>query len=176
MLVLVMGGSGSGKSAYAEKRFCELAKENKYYLATMQVYGEESMKKVQRHHELRAGKGMKTIEQKIDLSKALFEMEDAVNSSFILECMSNLLANEMFREEKIIPENEVVEKVVCELKKIICGTKHQVIVTNKVFEDGIKYEETTLSYMRALGRVNQALAEIADEVVEVVVGIPIMIK
>ncbi len=46
MMVLIIGGSGSGKSAYAEEYIGRIAgKGNKYYLATMQVFDEEGKKK-----------------------------------------------------------------------------------------------------------------------------------
>ena len=50
------------------------------------------------------------------------------------------------------------------------------IVTNNVFEDGINYDATTMEYIRAMGSINEKLALMADEVVEVVVGIPLTIK
>ena len=64
MLILVTGGSGSGKSAYAEELLLSLTKqgETRYYIATMQVFGEEGKEKVGRHKKLRAGKGFLTIE------------------------------------------------------------------------------------------------------------------
>lgn len=52
MITLVLGGSGSGKSAYAEHLLD--GKTNKYYIATMQVYDAEGEKKVARHRRLRA--------------------------------------------------------------------------------------------------------------------------
>ena len=72
MITLVLGGSGSGKSAYAEHLLD--GKTNKYYIATMQVYDAEGEKKVARHRRLRAGKGFVTMEQprdigEVDLSK-----------------------------------------------------------------------------------------------------------
>ena len=43
MLMVITGGSGSGKSEFAEKQAVRLAKGGPlYYLATMQVYGEEA--------------------------------------------------------------------------------------------------------------------------------------
>lgn len=48
MMVLIIGGSGSGKSAYAEEYIGRIAgKGNKYYLATMQVFDEEGKKRSQ---------------------------------------------------------------------------------------------------------------------------------
>ena len=50
MFSLIYGGSGSGKSAFAEQAVCTLAKDQKkYYLATMQIFDEEGQKKIERH-------------------------------------------------------------------------------------------------------------------------------
>ena len=47
---------------------------------------------------------------------------------------------------------------------------------NNVFEDGISYEETTAEYIEAMGQVNERLAVMADTVIEVVAGIPVVWK
>ena len=70
MITLVLGGSGSGKSAYAEHLLD--GKTNKYYIATMQVYDAEGGKKVARHRRLRAGKGFVTMEQPRDIGEVDF--------------------------------------------------------------------------------------------------------
>ena len=54
--------------------------------------------------------------------------------------------------------------------------KHGVIVTNNIFEDGAEYDDTMQQYLHALGQINQALAQQADEVIEVVAGIPVVVK
>ena len=98
MMTLVIGGSGSGKSAYAEKISVELGgQSNKYYLATMKVYDKEIQQKVERHRRMRSKKGFLTIEQPIRIQKALEKME-AGSRIALLECISNLTANEMFAE------------------------------------------------------------------------------
>ena len=53
---------------------------------------------------------------------------------------------------------------------------HLVIVSNNVFEDGNEYDSSTMAYIRAMGRINEKLAKMADEVIEVVVGIPVAVK
>ena len=58
MITLIMGGSGSGKSAYAEDyALAQAGESSKYYIATMQIYDAEGQRKVERHRKLRAGKG-----------------------------------------------------------------------------------------------------------------------
>ena len=57
MVILVTGGSGSGKSQYAEELITAAGNGLRYYVATMEAFGEEGQKKVERHRELRQGKG-----------------------------------------------------------------------------------------------------------------------
>ena len=50
------------------------------------------------------------------------------------------------------------------------------VVTNDVSSDGRLYDEGTMAYIRALGRINAALAKRADTVCELVCGIPVLQK
>lgn len=175
MMVLVIGGSGSGKSAYAEQILSGITDvSRKYYLATMQVFDEDGRKKVENHKKNRQGRGFLTIEQPKRIAQAAEKMEAGENA-VLLECMSNLAANEMFGEE-ILPASETAETVLSDIRKLQAGVKHLVIVTNNVFEDGIRYDDGTAEYIRALAELNRRLAEMADKVVEVIAGIPLVIK
>ena len=191
MMILVFGGSGSGKSAYAEKRIMELSGGRKpvYYLATMQVYGEEGRKKVRRHHELRRNKGMLTLEQPRDVADVIPGLAQGSNkrgdgndlpldgTCVLMEDLGNLVANEMFLEDgTVISRKAVAEKIRAQLKALCGAVSHLVIVSNNVFEDGITYDEGTHNYVLALGSLHEALAREATEVVEVVAGIPVLIK
>lgn len=176
MMTLIIGGSGSGKSAYAENYMNSISEDRKkYYIATMQIYDEEGKRKVERHRMLRGGKGFSTIEQPLDIGNAAEKLEDG-DKTALLECISNLTANEMFLEEVPGTEEVITEKIVGGIAVLNRELTHLVIVSNNVFEDGNVYDKTTMAYIRAMGRINQKLAEMADEVVEVVVGIPIVIK
>lgn len=176
MMTLIIGGSGSGKSAFAEQYLVEIAEEEKkYYIATMKIYGEEGRKKVERHRMQRADKGFETIESPVDIEKAAQEMTEHP-ASVLLECMSNLVANEMFSGEIPCHKDEVVQKVVKGIQYLNERTSHLVIVTNNVFEDGITYDDMSMEYIEALGKINQHLAAMSEHVVEVVVGIPIIWK
>lgn len=177
MVIIISGGSGSGKSAYAEKKILSLrGAEPLYYLATMQIYDTEGKKKVERHRKLREGKGFVTIEQPLNVGAAADAVEE--QASVLLECMSNLAANEMFAnaETGLSEVSQVEERVMGSVRMLAERTKHLVIVTNNVFEDGNSYDEGTMRYMETLGRINCKLAELADEVTEVVTGIPVEVK
>ena len=171
MMTLILGGSGSGKSAYAEDYLLRVAGDkNKYYIATMQIRDAEMQAKVDRHHRLRQGKGFTTIEQPTELE----QMEPA--GAVLLECMSNLTANEMFSGEHPVDRQTVIAKILQGMEGLRKQADPLVIVTNNVFEDGMIYDDSTMEYIEALGRINERLAAEADEVVEVVAGIPQRIK
>ncbi len=175
MMTLVLGGSGSGKSAYAEDYLLRAAGDKKkYYIATMQIRDAEMQAKVDRHHGLRQGKGFSSIEQPTELEQAVLQMEPA--GAVLLECMSNLTANEMFSGEQPVDRQTVIEKILRGVEALKNHADPLVIVTNNVFEDGIVYDSATMEYIEALGRINERLAAAADEVVEVTAGIAQRIK
>lgn len=182
MIALVIGGSGSGKSAYAEQMAVKAAGNGSlYYVATMQVYDEEGKKKVERHQKMRAGKGFLTIEQPRRLKEAA-EKVAAERGTVLLECMSNLVANEMFSEENLsaVMDEAKIKQLSHEIISGVTALQDScdilIIVTNQIFEDGIRYDASTMDYIRLLGDINRQIAERAEQVIEVVAGIPIFIK
>lgn len=184
MITLVYGGSSSGKSRFAEDLMWKSDFENRYYLATMKK-SDDTKERIRRHRSLREGKGFVTLEYDVDIPNAVFEMEKMEKSGekrlnspkqqriLLLECMSNLVANEMFRDGVMHRADDCAEKILADIKELSKQVDSLVIVTNNVFEDGISYDEGTKEYLKCLGRINQSLAQVSDEVYEVVVGIGI---
>lgn len=170
MMIVVTGGSGSGKSAYAEQRIQEFGQIPRYYLATMENRDEESQKRVDRHRAMRADKHFRTVECPYDLQNVQLEEPGAV----LLECMSNLVANEMFQENGA--HENTVKAVVDGVEFLQKQTENLVIVTNEIFSETEEYQGDTKLYQEYLGKINQKLADMADEVVEVVYGIPVYHK
>ena len=172
MITLVYGGSGCGKSEYAEQLVLSCADmQERYYLATMIAYGKEGKARVERHRKLRAGKGFTTIECPVTIESVLSDITKPSAADVLLECVSNLVANEMF--DCVKGEENLVQRVICGLE-LLCDTiRHLVIVTNNIFEDGMEYEDTTRRYAAYLGEVNAWLARKADRVVEIVAGVPV---
>lgn len=175
MVCVVTGGSGSGKSEYAENLAMTLG-EKRVYIATMQVFGEEGQQRVTRHRNMRAGKRFVTVECPAGLERLVEEEYCRIldKSVVLLECMSNLTANEMFTVGGCA---ETVKHRILEGVKIVQQRcTHLVIVTNEVFSDGTEYDPETMEYIRCLGMVNAALTGMADQMIEVVCGIPVKIK
>lgn len=170
MLILVIGGSGSGKSEFAENCCMKLPAEEKRYIATMQAFDEESRARIRKHRNARSGKGFETIEQGTHLE----EVTVPADSTVLLECMSNLVANEIFAPAG---RGKVCKDAILQgIRHLKEQAKHVVIVSNDIFSDGMEYDPDTREYMKILGEINQETAEMADIVYEVVCGIPICIK
>jgi adenosylcobinamide kinase/adenosylcobinamide-phosphate guanylyltransferase len=170
MIALVSGGSGSGKSAYAEDLAVALSHgEGLVYIATMQPFGEEALNRVEKHRAMRSNKGFTTLEVYHDLHT----VRVGSGSTVLLECLSNLLANEMFSED---PPNDVVSKVLSGILHLSSSSKHLVVVSNEIFSDGCPYGDDTLRYIRNLGILNQSIAKRCDSVVECVFGNAITYK
>lgn len=177
MITVVIGGSGSGKSDYAEALLDDFSGQ-KYYVATMQIYDDEMRRKVERHRMRRSNKGFETIEQHKDIVEVIPVITEADRSGMkavLIECISNLVANEMFADN-VDNKTDTADKILSEIKQVAEVVDELVIVTNNVAEDGIDYDSTTLEYIRTISDVNIGLSQMADKVVEVVVGIPIIVK
>ena len=165
MTALVIGGSGSGKSAFAEEQVSRLPSGKRVYLATMRAFDGESKERVLRHRTQRAHLGFQTLEWPMDLLSAPVESESTV----LLEDLPNLVANEMFgggNAERIVPA----------LRALAGRCGNLVIVTGDVFSDGVRYPEVTASYLRMLASINREAATLSDFVTEVVYSIPVPLK
>ncbi|MCD8222216.1 MAG: bifunctional adenosylcobinamide kinase/adenosylcobinamide-phosphate guanylyltransferase [Clostridiales bacterium] len=173
MLHLITGGSASGKSEYAESRVVESGQRERYYIACMRPYGEEGRERVRKHRAMREGKGFITIECYDHLSSLRFAGE-RTGRAILLECMSNLTANEQFGAGGT--DEEIINRIVKGAASLCSQAENVWIVTNEVFSDGVQYDAETMRYLRLLGMVNQKLAEIADHITEVVYGIAVTIR
>ena len=191
MMELVTGGSGSGKSAYAEEALCGPASSpdrgqgnetgtqqdgQRYYIATMPSWDKETEKKIAKHRAMRAGKGFCTLEWYTDFEERL-ERADCPGmegADILVECLSNLTANEMYMEGGAGKNtaDAVIRGILCLRDRC----RNLVVVTNDVFSESAEDSPEMRIYKETLGRINCALAEAADRVTEVVCGIPCTVK
>lgn len=193
MFYVVTGGSGSGKSAFAEELICRKYEESGaarpggslIYIATMVPYGEETKKKIRRHREMRRNKGFSTIECYTGLDALTenggllsFDMADCADGqgkpSVLLECMSNLVANEIY--EPGGANDDTAEAVLSGIEKLRKRCRHLVVVTNEICSESAEDSGEMKLYKKTLAKINQGMAEKADGVAEVVYGIPVFVK
>jgi len=168
MLILITGGSGSGKSQYAEDVTVSLGKR-RCYLATMFPFDEECRKKIERHRIMRKEKGFDTVECYQGIETLTLDYD-----TVLLECMSNLLANEMYGEKRT--EGSVSDYILEGIRTLSKQVENLIVVSNEVFSDGIEYDEETMKYISFLGEINRGIGNMADKVIEVVYSIPVIHK
>jgi len=166
MLTLVIGGAGSGKSAFAEALVCR-RNGKKLYLATMLPHGAEALTRIEKHRAQRAGRGFETLERGLDLEHAAIP----AGADILLEDLSNLLANEIFD-----PAGGGVDAVRRGIEHLISESDNLTVVTNEIFSDGADYDAESLRYMRLLAELNREIAARADLAVELVCGLPNVLK
>ena len=172
--MLVIGGSGSGKSAYAEKFLLAQAGGRAVYLAAMENTGDEAQQRIARHRAMRAahgaaaGRTFVTIERPVGIGGADLLPGDAV----LLEDLGNLLANEIW-----LPEGAgwdgAAARILSGIRTLLDRSPLLVVVSGDVFADGGGYDGDTMAYIRLLGGLHCALAALAERTVEVVCGIPL---
>ena len=154
----------------------------RYYIATMEVFGEEGRKKVERHKKLRQGKGFITIESPKDVGREkVLEMlrpdgqkKPFYWSVFLISQPMKCLVVPLKKDQNLADvQKHWQKKSALTSKRSIKQLAFFAVITNEVGSDGEMYEKETLEYIRLLGLVNCRLAKMASEVVEVVYGIPV---
>ena len=165
MLLFVLGGSGSGKSAWAEERIVQSGIGRRAYIATMEPLGAEGQARIARHRAMRAGKGFATLERTTDLAGLPVEPGCAA----LLEDLTNLFANEWFT----VSREGAADRVLAGIRRLRDAAALTVVVGNDLFGDGLDYDGDTRTYLLALADLHRRVAAEADGVYEVVCGIPI---
>ena len=160
MLIIVTGGSASGKSEYAENLVPNAG--SRVYLATMEPFGAEAEARIARHRKLREGKGFETIECPVNIGDCF---EACRGRHVLLEDLPNLVANEMFSSH--VHGTAGIAAQILDLARI---SESLICVTGILTADGRKYDESTMKYLKELALIERTLAAQADRVIEVVCG------
>lgn len=165
-LILVGGGSRSGKSSFA----LTLAKERGTkvaFVATAQAYDDEMRERIRLHQAERAGTFL-TIEEPIDLVGMISRSEFDV---LLIDCLTLWVSNLMMADEAEIDERgkELVRAATeCDT---IC-----IFVTNEVGSGVVPDNAMARRFRDHAGRLNQEMAKSAREVYMLQFGIPTRLK
>lgn len=185
-MVLVIGGARSGKSTFAQRKAEESGREV-CYVATAEARDGEMDERITHHRRARPA-GWLTLE--LEGGTTLGALP-AVAGMALLDCFTVYLSNLMaangldwpVEEEYIMPEEEVLRRMErCEREALdMVDRLHEaagtlIVVSNEVGMGVVPPYRLGRVFRDLAGRLNQRLAEKADEVYLVVAGLPVCIK
>ena len=166
-VVLITGGSRSGKSSYAEKMALDLS-ENPVYLATARIWDEEFRERVRRH-QARRGPQWTNIEEEKYLSR-----HDLSGRVVVVDCLTLWCTNFFFDLESDV--DRALEAAKAEFDRFTAQDATFLFVTNEIGMGGTSDNEIQRKFTDLQGWMNQHAASRADEVILMVSGIPVKIK
>ena len=176
-LILITGGSRSGKSDFALKLGNSLSGPRRF-IATSPILDAEMAERAQRHRRLREGGGWDTLEEMLDLEKAI--AASVGHRALLIDCLTLWVNNLLWEAEKrffhTLAEDEMAEYAhrLCDTCRGFDGVV--IAVTNEVGM-GIVPEAAAVRRFRDLaGRCNTVMAAAADEVWLCISGIAVRIK
>jgi adenosylcobinamide kinase / adenosylcobinamide-phosphate guanylyltransferase len=170
-VILLIGGSRSGKSRYAENLAYSYNPE-RCFIATAQPFDDEMRERIARHQRDREGNFSSTIEEPLDLAKAL-ERIPKETSVAVVDCMTVWMGNLMYHSKLIGDHFKEVQDFLSALQNPPCDI---VIVTNEIGQGIVPGDAESRLFRDHAGWLNQDLAALAHTVVWMVAGIPVVIK
>jgi len=165
-IIMVTGGARSGKSGLAESMASRFSGE-RVYLATAEAGDAEMTQRIERHRE-RRGAGWTTIEEPLELARALRDSDDG-QSLRLVDCLTLWLSNAMMAGDPA-PQ---VGALCAELRS---QRGPVVLVTNELGLGIVPENALARRFRDEHGWMNQAVAAIADEVWMAVSGLPLRLK
>ncbi len=166
-IVLVLGGARSGKSAHAERIVAESGLD-RVYIATGEPGDAEMAERIAQHRS-RRGEGWRTVEEPHRLEEALVA-EAGDGRAVLVDCLTLWLSNLMFAGADV----EDRGRVLCQTARRLPGLL--VFVSNEVGLGLVPETQLARRFRDAQGRLNQAVAEMADRVIFIAAGLPLVLK
>lgn len=171
-ITLVLGGARSGKSRHAEQTIESALGGGFYegatYLATAEALDGEMKARIA-EHRARRGDGWRTVEEPLDLVGALAANADSARP-ILVDCLTLWLGNLMGAGRDIDAETAALAACL----QVIGGPV--VLVSNEVGLGIVPDNALAREFRDHAGRLNQAVAAIADHVVFVAAGLPLVLK
>jgi adenosylcobinamide kinase/adenosylcobinamide-phosphate guanylyltransferase len=174
-MILVTGGTRSGKSSTAERLAADMG-GRVLYVATAEPGDDEMRLRIERHQAARPA-DWGTLNAPRDAVEALRALEGQWDT-ILFDCLTLYATNLLLEYEADSPDPEVILAEDMELLGDYLKEKwpNSVIVTNEVGSGIVPVHRLSRLFRDLQGRVNQLFARKADEVYFCVSGIPMKIK
>ena len=177
---LVLGGARSGKSAYAEALALSTGRQV-CYIATASAGDDEMVHRIA-HHRQRRPESWITVEEPIRLAGAIDEHASA-GRVVLVDCLTLWLSNLVFSDATAFPDTGLVKlpaRFRTERERLLttlaCPRGDVILVSNEVGMGIVPVGAVTRRYADEAGRLNPAVATLADRVVLVAAGLPLALK
>ena len=168
-IILITGGTRSGKSQYAELRVREMGGRS-IYVATAEASDEEMAQRIAEHRK-RRGNQWRTIEEPLELTQALLAQRGQTDCTLV-DCLTLWISNLLLRHD----DNYASEKVDELIEKLPQLNFHLVLVTNEVGWGIVPNNPLARKFRDLAGWTNQRVAQAANEVILMVAGVPMIAK
>jgi adenosylcobinamide kinase/adenosylcobinamide-phosphate guanylyltransferase len=166
-IILVMGGARSGKSRFAQAQ-AEASDSKLVYIATALALDAEMSERIARHQSDRSMR-WETVECPVQLADVLKDYQ-AEGLTILIDCLTLWLSNLILGEHH-------VEEAVTGLKAAVAASPcHIIMVSNEVGQGIVPENALARRFRDEAGWLNQAIAEIAEEVWFVTAGLPQRLK
>ena len=168
--MLVTGGGRSGKSRYALERASAYGRKG--FVATAEAFDDEMRLRIVKHQAER-GDAFRTVEASVDLAGGIRSLAGEADV-VVVDCLTVWLGNLMHKQAPMI---DGIPDALAHLLDLLADPPMEVIlVTNEVGLGIIPGDAMSREYRDLAGIMNQRVAVVADEVVLVVCGLPLVLK
>jgi adenosyl cobinamide kinase/adenosyl cobinamide phosphate guanylyltransferase len=172
-LVLVLGGTRSGKSAFGVRRAGELAGDRSItYLATAIPGDPELDSRIDRHRRHRPA-AWTTVEVRTDLPAAL---RSSGGGAAVLVDGLTLWLSALWDSRPIDIDALLAGPIEAGLTALAAHEAPVVVVSDEIGLGMVPMDPIARSFRDLQGIVHQRLASVADEVVFMVAGLPLAVK
>jgi adenosylcobinamide kinase / adenosylcobinamide-phosphate guanylyltransferase len=166
-ITLILGGARSGKSQKGEALVTALPPPW-IYVATAQAFDDEMRERIAAHRA-RRGPGWITVEEPLELPKSISH-EATVGRPMLVDCLTLWLSNLMLAGRE--PAHETANLLVA----LRNPSAPSVLVSNEVGLGVVPDNPLGRAFRDAQGRLNAEVASLADTVVFMAAGLPLILK
>lgn len=173
-IIFILGGARSGKSSFAQK-LAEQHGKNVLFVATAQALDSEMKKRIEIHKKSRPQHWV-TVEQPTKIDKVIYQYPQI--DTVIIDCITLLVSNVILntRGTKTNDVKAVQKEISSLIKTMQTSSLLFILVSNEVGLGIVPESKLARTYRDILGKVNQQITSIADEVYFLISGIPLKIK